>query len=212
MRLFLLLQYSYKCLYLSMFDRFDKYMLDIAPFTSQELNTMHSFLQRQTVNKKEFLLMQGEVCRFEAFIVKGCLKKYYIDEEGNESIVQFAIEDWWISDINSYNFRSPAQLFIEAIETTHLMLIKQQDKEELYRLIPKLERVFRLMFQRAYAVLEQRFYSSATSSAEERYLQFVQRYPSIIQRVPQLQIASYLGVTPESLSRIKTSLLKRKER
>ena len=111
----------------------------------------------------------------------------------------------------SFTEQKPSNLFIEALEDTELLLIDYESKEQLYREIPQLERVFRLMLQRAYAVLENRFYATVAHSAEERYLDFIKRYPTIPQRVPQQQIASYLGITPESLSRIKSNLYKKKQ-
>ena len=125
-------------------------------------------------------------------------------------ILQFAIEDWWISDIGSFSEQTPSNLFIEALEDTELLIIDYTNKEKIFQEIPGLERVFRLMIQRAYAVLESRFYSSIAKSAEERYVEFVKKYPAIVQRVPQTQIASFLGITPESLSRIKSKIVKKK--
>lgn len=154
-------------------------------------------------------MQQGEVCRFEAYILKGCLKKYYIDPDGNEVILQFAVEDWWMSDISSFSEQKPSNFFIQALEDTELLMIDYNSKELLFSKIPALERVFRLMLQRSYAVLENRFYATIVHTAEERYLDFLDRYPGITSRVPQTQIASYLGITPESLSRIKAKMLRR---
>ncbi len=194
-----------------MFQEVDKHITRCGAISSTELEIIHSRLKPRTIRKKMLLLRQGEVCKFEAYIIKGCMKKYYIDQNGDEVILQFAVEDWWISDINSFSEQKPSNLFIEAMEDTELLLIDYESKEGLYREIPQLERVFRLMLQRAYAVLENRFYATVAHSAEERYLDFIKRYPSIPQRVPQQQIASYLGITPESLSRIKSNLYKKRQ-
>ena len=156
------------------------------------------------------LLQQGEVCKFEAYIVKGCVKKYYIDQAGNEVILQFAIEDWWISDIGSFNEQKPSNLFIETLEDTEVLMIDFVSKQHLFHEIPMFDRVFRIMMQRAYSVLESRFYATVAHSAETLYLEFLAKYPTIPQRVPQQEIASYLGITPESLSRIKSNLFKKK--
>jgi CRP/FNR family transcriptional regulator, cyclic AMP receptor protein len=193
-----------------MFQEVDKHITRCATFTQYELDLFHSLLKPKKFRKKMFLLRQGEVCRIEAYIVKGCVKKYYIDQHGAEVILQFAVEDWWVSDIGSFAEQKPSNLFIEALEDTELLTIDFESKELLYQQIPHLERVFRLMLQRSYVVLESRFYATVTHSAEERYLDFINRYPSIPQRVPQQQIASYLGITPESLSRIKSNLYKKK--
>ena len=156
------------------------------------------------------LLNKGQVCSFEAFIIKGCVKRYYIDHEGDEVILQFAVENWWLSDMVSFTEQVPSLLYIETIEDTELLQITFQNKELLFKEIPKLERVFRLLVQRAYSVLENRFFTGLTASAEERYLNFIKKYPVLPQRVPQYQIASYLGITPEALSRIRASLLRKK--
>ncbi len=193
-----------------MYEAIDKHFSKNTFISEGEFELLHSYLRKRVVRKRGFLLSQGEVCNFEAYIVKGCLKKYYIDEKGDEVILQFAIEDWWISDIGSFSEQTPSNLFIEALEDTELLIIDHTNKEKIFQEIPGLERVFRLMIQRAYAVLESRFYSSIAKSAEERYLEFVKKYPAIVQRVPQTQIASFLGITPESLSRIKSKMVKKK--
>ncbi|MEJ6981448.1 Crp/Fnr family transcriptional regulator [Pedobacter sp. P351] len=193
-----------------MFEEIDQHISRCAPINHQELEVFHSRLKNRSFRKKTLLLQQGEICKFEAYIVKGCVKKYYIDQNGDEVILQFAVEDWWISDIGSFNEQKASNLFIETIEDTELLIIDFESKERLYQEIPGLERVFRIMLQRAYSVLESRFYSTVSHSAEARYLEFIKKYPSIPQRVPQQQIASYLGITPESLSRIKTQILKKK--
>ncbi|WP_207420824.1 Crp/Fnr family transcriptional regulator [Desertivirga brevis] len=192
-----------------MFQEVDKHITRCSPFSQAELELFHSKLKPRKVRKRTFLLSEGEVCRFEAYIVKGCVKKYFIDNNGDEVILQFAVEDWWISDIASFAEQKPSNLFIETLEDSELLMIDFESKEQLYKEIPHLERVFRLMLQRSYAVLENRLYSTVANSAEERYLDFIKRYPTIPQRVPQQQIASYLGITPESLSRIKSNLIKK---
>ncbi|MXV15725.1 Crp/Fnr family transcriptional regulator [Hufsiella ginkgonis] len=193
-----------------MFREIDKHITRCAPVSGYELEILHGRLKSKTVKKKTLLLRQGEVCRFEAYIIKGCVKKYYIDQQGDQVILQFAVEDWWISDIGSFSEQKPSNLFIETLEDTELLVIDFENKEILFREVPRLERVFRIMVQRSYSVLESRFYAAITHTAESRYLDFVKRYPQIVQRVPQQQIASYLGITPESLSRIKKQLMARK--
>lgn len=193
-----------------MFNEVDLHISRCAPIKPSDLEIFHSMLRPKSVKKKTLLLQQGEICRFEAYIVKGCVKKYYIDPDGEEVILQFAVEDWWISDIGSFSEQKPSNLFIETIEDTELLMIDFDSKQELFREVPALERVFRIMMQRAYSVLENRFYATVAHSAETLYLEFLAKYPSIPQRVPQQQIASYLGITPESLSRIKSNLAKRR--
>jgi CRP-like cAMP-binding protein len=193
-----------------MFQEVDQHISRCAPISLAELEIFHSRLKLKTFKKKTLLLQQGEVCKFEAYIVKGCVKKYYIDQDGDEVILQFAVEDWWISDIGSFNDQKPSYLFIETLEDTEVLMIDFESKQQLFREIPMLERVFRIMLQRAYSVLESRFYATVAHPAEALYLEFLDKYPTIPQRVPQQEIASYLGITPESLSRIKSNLFRKK--
>ena len=193
-----------------MFQEIDQHIGRCAPISATELDIFHSKLKYKVFKKKSLLLQQGEICKFEAYIIKGCVKKYYLDQDGNEVILQFAVEDWWVSDIGSFYEQKPSNLFIETLEDTEVLLIDFESKQSLFEEIPHLERVFRIMLQRAYSVLESRFYSTVAHSAETRYLEFLKKYPSIPQRVPQQLIASYLGITPESLSRIKAHIFKKK--
>ncbi|MGI4021828.1 MAG: Crp/Fnr family transcriptional regulator [Janthinobacterium lividum] len=193
-----------------MLEAFDKNITGCVNLTSPELDLVHQFFQYKTCKKKTLLLSKGQVCNFEAYIIKGCVKKYYLDQNGDEVILQFAVEDWWISDMVSFTEQIPSLLYIETMEETELLQINFQDKEQLFKQVPQLERVFRLLVQRAYSVLENRFLTGVAASAEERYLNFIKKYPMLPQRVPQYQIASYLGITPEALSRIKASLIRKK--
>src|SRR5690606_32176138 len=143
---------------------------------------------------------------FEAYIVSGCLRSYYIDENGSEVILQFSIEDWWVSDIGSFHERKPSLLYIEALEDSELLTLNPTRKEELLRRVPQFERVFRLMIQRHLSALERRLIRTMAKSAEERYVEFMQQYPGIALRVPQHYIAAYLGMTPEFLSKIRRRL------
>ena len=193
-----------------MFEAFDKNLTHHVDLSPEELGLVHQLFQHKTCRKKTMLLQAGEICSFEAYLVKGCVKRYYIDPNGDEVILQFAVEDWWISDMVSFTEQVPSQLYIETLEETELLQITYPDKELLFSQIPKLERAFRLLVQRAYSVLENRFFTGLTASAEERYLSFIKKYPVLLQRVPQYQIASFLGITPEALSRIRASLLRKK--
>lgn len=193
-----------------MFQEIDQHISRCAPISESELQIFHSRLKHRSFKKKTLLLQQDEVCQFEAYIIKGCVKKYYIDQDGEEVILQFAVEDWWISDIGSFSEQKPSNLFIETLEDTEVLMVDFESKQQLFRDIPMLERVFRIMMQRAYSVLESRFYATVAHPAEARYLEFLKNYPTIPQRVPQQEIASFLGITPESLSRIKSNLFRKK--
>ena len=192
-----------------MFDEIDRFVTKYIHLSAEELALFHALLKHRKVPKKTFLLQEGEICDFEAFIIKGCIRTYYLDKEGVETILLFAVEHWWASDITSFSERTPSNLFIETIEDCELLTIDYAGKTRLFEKIPQFERMFRLLVQRSLGVLQQRFYSSISQTAEERYLQFLERYPKVAQRVPQHQIARYIGVSPEFLSKVRSTLFKK---
>jgi CRP-like cAMP-binding protein len=159
--------------------------------------------------KKSFLLREGEICNFEAYINKGSIRKYYINENGHEFILQFAVEDWWISDIASFHEQKPSKLYIEVLEDSELFILTPNSKEELLSKVPKLERFFRLLVQKSIVAGQNRLINTVSNTAEEKYLEFIKLYPTIPQRVPQHLIASYLGISAEFLSKIRTRLYKK---
>jgi CRP-like cAMP-binding protein len=174
--------------------------------TQEETDYFTSVLQIKRLRKKQYLIQEGVVSRYESFVNKGCLRSYYIDEKGQEHIAQFAIEGWWIGDMYSFLTSTPARLNVDALEDSELLCIDKPSLEELYLQIPKFERFFRIILQNAFIAHQQRIIANMSKSAEERYLDFIKRYPHLEQRVPQHQVASYLGITPESLSRIRKQL------
>ncbi len=165
-------------------------------------------LQYKAIPKKTMLLMAGNICNFEAYVVKGCIREYYIDSNGTEVTLQFAVEDWWVSDITSFQDEKASNMFIETLENCELLMLSRESKEKLLAEVPKLERMFRLMIQRHLSVVQSRLFKTITHSGLEKYLDFIQRYPTIPQRVPQHYIASYLGMSPEFLSKLRTRHLK----
>lgn len=175
--------------------------------TDEEKEIFCSSLKIKKVKRHQFLGEAGEISRFQNFVTKGCLRSYYIDENGFEHNVQFAIEDWWIGDMASFLTKKPASLYIEALEDSEVLQIDSSTMEELYIKIPKLERFFRILLQNAFIAFEQRIISVISKTAEERYLEFSNKYPQVEQRLPQIHIASYLGITPEFLSKIKKKIL-----
>ncbi len=178
-------------------------------FSEDELAIFNGLLKPKTVAKKHFLLRAGEVCNFEGFVVTGCLRKYYIDENGQEVIIQFAIENSWISDIASFSNQSPSGLFIETLENCELLVLSHQSKEELLLKAPRFERFYRILVERNIAVLQNRIHYSISKTAMEKYLDFLANYPSLPQRVAQHYIASYLGMSAEFLSKVRTKLSKK---
>jgi CRP-like cAMP-binding protein len=175
----------------------------------QETAFFLSLLKHHVLKKKEMLLRTGEVCRYENFVVKGCLRSYYLDDNGVEHIVMFAIENWWISDLYSLLTQSPARFSIESMEETELLQISKDDLELLYQKVPKFDRLYRILFQNAFIAQENRITQNLSLTGEQRYLEFQQKYPTLEQRVPQKQIAAFLGMTPEFLSMIRRKLSNR---
>jgi CRP-like cAMP-binding protein len=146
----------------------------------------------------------------ETFINKGCMRSYKVDSKGQEHIVMFGIEGWWISDFYSFLTETPAIQHIDALEDSEVFCIDKPDLEKLYTTVPKFERFFRIILQNAYISSQQRSLSDISETAEERYIAFINKYPTLEQRVPQHQIASYLGMTPETISRIRKQRLEKK--
>jgi len=177
--------------------------------TDEEFNFFTSHLKQKRLRKKQFLLEEGEICDHECFVNSGCLRQYYLDEKGQEHIVQFALADWWIGDQYSFVTGLPSPYFIDTLQDAQVLLIEKNNLEELYTAVPKFERFFRIAFQNAYVAMQRRIVSKLSEPAEKSYLDFINRYPNIEQAVPQHQVASYLGITPESLSRIRKQLLRR---
>ncbi|MEN9448167.1 MAG: hypothetical protein RJA25_1457 [Bacteroidota bacterium] len=171
--------------------------------TKAEEDYLISKLKTKKLRKRQYFLQEGDVCKYQGFVIKGCLRSYEIDAKGIEHIVQFCPEDWWISDIYSFYTEEPSKNNIDALEDTELLIFDKNSLEDLYKEIPKLERYFRLLMQNSLISLSRRVLSSMSKSATERYCDFIERYPQIEQRVPNHQIASYLGIKPESLSRIR---------
>jgi CRP-like cAMP-binding protein len=192
-----------------MFDAIDRFVAKYVTLSEGELAFFHSLLRVRKVKKKNFLLQEGEVCDFEAFILKGCIRSYYLDKAGVETILLFAVEDWWVSDITSFADRKPSNIFIETLEDSELLTIDFAGKTRLLERIPAFERMYRLLVQRSLGVLQQRFYSTISETVEERYKQFLEKYPLVAQRVPQHQIARYIGVSPEFLSKVRSGLFKK---
>ncbi|MBM2841968.1 MAG: Crp/Fnr family transcriptional regulator [Bacteroidetes bacterium] len=150
------------------------------------------------------------MCRAVAFVNNGCLRCYSVDDKGEEHIVQFAIEDWWISEPYSALTGEPSEYNIDALEGSELLLLEKEPQRRLLEEIPKFERLFRLLLENRFVATQRRINESLSISAEELYLNFLKTYPDIAKRVPQSQIASYLGITPQSLSRIRKERFERK--
>lgn len=188
-----------------MYELIDQAVSKYITLTEEERQLFHELLKTKKVKKKNFLLQEGEVCNFEGFVTKGCIRTYYINSEGTETIITFAVEGWWVSDLTSFMDQSRSNMFIEALEDSELLVIDYQSKMLLFEKVSKMERFFRIIVQRSLGTLQQRFYASVSQTAEERYVTFMEKYPLLLQRIPQHLIARYIGVSPEFLSKIRNS-------
>lgn len=168
-----------------------------------EIDYFTSLLKPKSIKRKEFLIIKGEVARYTYFIVKGGLRNYKIDENGVERIAYFAIEDYWISDLYSFITETRATSFVDAIEDTEVLLISKRNLDKLYVQVPKFERLFRILYQNFIVAQNDRIMQNISLTADERYTNFLTKYPQLVQRIPQKQIAAYLGITPEFLSMLR---------
>ncbi|RYY20805.1 MAG: Crp/Fnr family transcriptional regulator, partial [Sphingobacteriaceae bacterium] len=159
---------------------------------------------------KQYLLQEGDVCKYIAFVTKGALRSYTVEENGTERITQFAVEGWTIADLYSFLTAEPATHNIDALEDTELVLISRAAHEELLQKVDQYGTYMRLLVTGAYLALQKRFNSTVSQSLEEQYTSFISRYPEIASCVPQHMIASYLGLTPETISRLRRKMATRK--
>jgi CRP-like cAMP-binding protein len=180
-----------------------------AEFREADFDVIRTALVYKPLAAGEFLQRAGEVTRYAAFVATGCLRNYVIDPKGKEHIVQFAPETWWLADATSWNDRTPSPYFIDAIEDSEVLLLDGPSHQQLVDEVAGYAAAFRTGLQRHAAAKDQRIVSSLTASAEERYLEFLKVYPSIALRVPQAMLASYLGMTPETVSRIRKNRSRR---
>jgi CRP-like cAMP-binding protein len=193
-----------------MYEIFFQTLQEKVNFDEAELSIIKKHLTPKKLRKKQYILQEGDVCKFVAFVEKGVLKSYTIDEKGAEHIIQFALEGWLISDLYSFLTAEPSTYNIDAIEDCELVLISKTANEELLRTLPKYETWIRLQITGAYIALQKRLTSIISLSIEERYKNFSSVYPQIVQRVPQHMIASYMGLTPETLSRVRSKITSRR--
>ncbi len=178
--------------------------------TAKEQNQFIKLLQTKKIRKKQFLLHENEVSRYVAFVISGCLRSYIIDKNGFEHILQFAPSDWWIADMYSLITQQPGYLNIDALEDSEVLLLPIHEQEKLFEDIPKFERFFRIITEKSLVANQQRLLDNMSLTAEQRYKNFCKSYPTLIKSVAQKQIASYIGVTPEFLSKLRRDFLKGK--
>lgn len=193
-----------------MFDLLYKKIQEKIELTDDEFNYCKTLFIPKKLRKRQYLLQEGDVCKYQAFVEKGILRSYTIDEKGNEHILQFASEGWWMADLSSFLTGEPSVFTMDALENAELLLITRDSWELLLQQIPRLEHYFRILIQNHLITTQKRLLQSLSEQAEERYLRFTKIYPDCVQRVPQHMIASYLGISRETLSRIRKQLVVRK--
>lgn len=178
--------------------------------TKKEEDYFISLFKERKLKKKQFLVHENEFNKFTAFVTRGCLRSYSVDRNGFEHIIQFAPPGWWIADMASVISNQPGKLNIDALEDTDMLILTREDQLNVFEKIPKFERFFRILTENSIAANSHRLIDYMGLTAQERYFTFCNRYPTLMQTLPQKQIASYIGVTPEFLSKIKAEFLKKK--
>jgi CRP-like cAMP-binding protein len=191
---------------INMYDSLINHIKEIVPLPEQDQVLIRNSFVEKPVKKNDFLLSRGDISNHMRFIVDGCMKVYYLDEDGNERIYQFGIEGWWVNDLYSYLTQTPSEYFIKAIQDTRLLMIHRDTLEKLFDKAPMIERFFRIKFQTAYVALQDRMVKTMSETAEERYIKFQANFRKMEQRIPQYMIAAYLGITPEHLSAIRKKM------
>ncbi|WP_461132470.1 Crp/Fnr family transcriptional regulator [Spirosoma lituiforme] len=186
----------------SLITYFETYL----PLTEQERQHFEGRVSQRKIKRRQATLQEGFPCQHYSFVLEGCLRMFAADSKGVEHTIQFAAETNWIADIDSFHSGRPSGFFIEAIEPSLILQIEKQDLYFLYTAIPKLDRIFKVIIENKYVELQTRVLQTISSTAQERYLAFLDRYPALALRLPNTQIASYLGITPEFLSKIRKDL------
>jgi CRP-like cAMP-binding protein len=186
-----------------MLDVLKDYLRGKISFTDEQFKAIGDLYTPKKISKGTILLREGEVCQHNFFVTRGCLRSYVVDKNGKEHIIQFAPENWWISDQNSLLKQEPAMFFIDAIEESEVLLSERDFNEKFSAILPNGGQMMQTLFHNSFKAMQKRVINLLGASAEERYLEFIKLYPTVALRVPQKMIASYLGITPESLSRIR---------
>lgn len=186
-----------------------EYFRQYLPFTKEEQQLVESKGKVRNVKRRQMILQEGFVCNHYTFVIDGCFKMYGVDTKGTEHNIQFAAENDWITDIGSFHSGKASKLFIEAIEPSRVLQLEKPDLYFLYEAIPKLDRIFKVIIENKYVELQNHVLQNISSTAQQRYLAFLEQYPKLAQRLPNTQIASYLGITPEFLSKVRKEIATR---
>lgn len=177
--------------------------------SADEKLLIESTFKGKHLRKRQYLLQEGDVCKYMSFIIKGAGRMYAVNEKGQEHTVRFGIENWWLGDYESYNFNTPSLYNIEVLEDSDVLMIDQSQMQKLIVAIPAIDLMIKEIDRNGTVATQKRIHSSISLSAEERYDSLIKIYPEFLNRFPQSMIASYLGISPETLSRIRKNLLKK---
>ncbi|MBE9462371.1 Crp/Fnr family transcriptional regulator [Dyadobacter subterraneus] len=192
-----------------MLSVFKKYLTEKVTLSEEEWETIASVCIVKKIRKQQFLLEQGDVWRYNAFICEGCLRRYSIDDKGIEHIIQFSTENWWAGDRQSLMNETPSKYNVDAIENSVVILIRKEDFEMLCKKIPAFYELTNTILQRSFNASQERINAVISMTAEEKYLNFLSSFPGLANRVPRHMVASYLGITPETLSRIRKQIMEK---
>jgi CRP-like cAMP-binding protein len=192
------------------FSNLRKHFADTDYFTDADFEKFVSYLTPVTLRKKEFFTVQGEQCRYLAFVNTGCLRAFHTDSKGDEFTMYFAFVNWWTGDKTSFYSDTPSRFSVQALEETEIFRADKKKWEEALDKIPAFEKWYRIKTRKSYEATQQKIIDTQTASAEEKYLKLLKNAPEIVQRIPQHYIASYLGIKPQSLSRIRKNIFKTK--
>lgn len=187
-----------------------QYFSDLIVLTVAEKEYVTQRFKPRLFRKRQYALQEGNVSNQMYFVVKGCLRMYKIDEKGSIHLIQFAAEDHWITDLGSFYSEQPSELAIDAVEDSMVLQISHNDLIALYTEAPKFHRIFRVLIENSFVSLQKRLLQTISSTADERYKYFIETYPDLVNRLPQTQIASFLGITPEFLSRLRNKASRNK--
>jgi CRP-like cAMP-binding protein len=179
-------------------------------FTAQDIELVKPYFIPKKIRKRQYLLNAGDVCQYITFVENGMLRSFTVDNEGHEHVVQFAIQGWWISDMGSFLSGNDALYNIEALEDSEVLNLTRQAMDKMMNQLPAMERYFRLLMQNNIVALQRRVIANMSLSAEDKYLKLMDVCPDIINRAPQQYVASYLGITPETLSRVRKQVSSKK--
>jgi CRP-like cAMP-binding protein len=179
------------------------YFQNLIPLSEAEKLLVSELFKPRLYRKRQYVLQEGDTCNHLNFIVTGCLRMYKVDGKGDIHIIQFGAENWWLSNIGSFHDREPSELNIDALEDTLVLQISHENLLILYKTAPKFDRIFRVLIEKSFVSLQKRLLQNISSTAEERYLTFIKNYPELCTRLPQTQIAAFLGISPEFLSRLR---------